>query len=1039
MEILTEHSNEAQENQAARANVPDGLTIEQRLASKSWEVRASAYESLIDGDHKSSLFEFVSDKPHLFLDEVTVRGQEAALKCIQEWSRGTVSFSAVGDQRIICDALAKYGSVTNDRIRDLILAILTLLSERFSISKVIQCVSRLIDEGLSSLKGNVAKDSTKIVAKGAVSRQLIGCLQIVSSFLTTKTNEAVGCCGLVDRVCDLLSLTSSDRPMREACYEFLVATRHHGVKMESLKLAEPQLKELRVRLSDSKPGQGVEESISTVAPSPELRSPGGGSVDCCDKNWIAIVTKAAKWQDRRDAWTSLSTTQSVSEELILVMCQTLKNDLNVPITVEVCNLSVRLASTGGPSMRKILTVLALRLRDKSQPVVRAVTSAITAIAQSNRGLLDARFFDTDLRPLVTSGRKELLQLIQALLPVPRLETAVLDKLVVPCMNEADLSVRDAAVLTAKLILADAASASADVASACCFTIFGGLESLPLARKKAVLDALGLTVQSQSTGPLHVRRSLTSLKPTEQRKAALTITFRDPRPTPSNREEKWNPDAVFSDLHLRKYAVQFKALLEPESSVVADLMASSRHLATASKLWTEYILRDGPHWRETCAVLLKWLVVSVSVVGKLELHARGLMDGIVSNINRGIRQDESFVLVPFLITRMAQDECCRELLDCVIVKSEDVDSLVTCFAQSLKKSKQRRTAEYCVRTLLSLLEKRNFHESKQVAVKSVLSYLAIPGRADSVTASAVRSLMSRDEDLKQIISQQVQTDPVFRSSNLVRSLVAPSRPSTAPVTARVPIAECSITRDFNSAVTLMHAEDLVKAASDLRELVNSPLMGEQAVHVVAALTKSLKPILNSNNSAVRQSVLTLIHEACRTHFLWIKVGKSALLPFVRELLQAVGDKNLRANEPEMWADLNLSVVHAIANSHRPTAYAALLELSRDPSLAGLSTRCLEKINRSLPQYLATESGSHLNGLLRAFQAHIHSIYVERGEAAVLGDDCVMTCLKGICSVAGLVEVGEFVGLHVASPEERLLWKRMLKTYSAAEKRRKSTTE
>jgi hypothetical protein len=105
---------------------------------------------------------------------------------------------------------------------------------------------------------------------------------------------------------------------------------------------------------------------------------------------------------------------------------------------------------------------------------------------------------------------------------------------------------------------------------------------------------------------------------------------------------------------------------------------------------------------------------------------------------------------------------------------------------------------------------------------------------------------------------------------------------------------------------------------------------------------------------------------------------------------------------------------------------------------LAIRCVEKINRSLPQYLEDpEKGdTNKNALLSSFQRHIHQLALNLGEQAVIEDECVQTCLRGICSVVGLVEVGEFVGLKVGSPEERLLWKKLLKCYSANEKRRKS---
>jgi hypothetical protein len=207
-------------------------------------------------------------------------------------------------------------------------------------------------------------------------------------------------------------------------------------------------------------------------------------------------------------------------------------------------------------------------------------------------------------------------------------------------------------------------------------------------------------------------------------------------------------------------------------------------------------------------------------------------------------------------------------------------------------------------------------------------------------------------------------------------------------------------------------------------------------VIETVFLCLESVLSCSDSAIRQSILTLLHNMTRAVFLWPQILKPSLKKFLRELLSCVNDKKLRSLEPEIWADLNLSLVHAIANSHRPTAYLVLFELiTSDTPLAALAIKCVEKLNRSLPQYL-NEAETNLNALLLAFKSFFRDILTtDGGEEALVNNECMQGCLQIICNLAGIVEVGEFVGLHVESARERAVWKRLLKSF--ADRRRKST--
>lgn len=117
--------------------------------------------------------------------------------------------------------------------------------------------------------------------------------------------------------------------------------------------------------------------------------------------------------------------------------------------------------------------------------------------------------------------------------------------------------------------------------------------------------------------------------------------------------------------------------------------------------------------------------------------------------------------------------------------------------------------------------------------------------------------------------------------------------------------------------LVEGHSLVEPCNRIRMTLESSTSIQDS-RLIEVMAKSVKPVLIGEDSDSRQAVLALIHTATRMVSVWESASVREMKIFLEEMLVIVDDKSLRQNEPEVWSDMNLSVVHAVANCNLPTA-------------------------------------------------------------------------------------------------------------------------
>lgn len=560
--------------------------------------------------------------------------------------------------------------------------------------------------------------------------------------------------------------------------------------------------------------------------------------------------------------------------------------------------------------------------------------------------------------------------------------------------------------------------------------------------------------------------------------SLVVAIRPPvgearmRRQTAEKNEKWLSvgDLVSSEI-LTRLSGQLRSVLIPGSEKVIAMMTNTGRLSDILKsvdLWQDAV-RDTRDWTEIADVIFKGLVaVLVASRDNSQIWSTvvELVEAMVCGISREFSDRECSILLPVLVEKISNPSFADRIVTILESPVVPIQQRVGALCSTITKTRSKKTAQECLKKLISWLRERILPPRlKRMEIgRTLLFALADKACADVVTvdlileiadselASCITSLLRTDNSLKDATRHSLlKRLPVQESIRSPRPVLSDrtnvSAVSTAKSTSRTSVRHITeAPATVNPAVQALanavaNGESLVESCAQIQDLLDSSPKEASggAPMMISSITRVVRAVLVSTDSMSRQSLLSLLHVVSRTPAMWHAISKAVLEPFIRELLIAISDKSLRSTEPDIWSDLNLSLVHAIANSERPVAYSALLDLSRsDPTMKVLAIRCVEKINRSLPQILEDpEKGeTNKNALLSSFQRHIHQLALNLGEQAVIEDECVQSCLRGICSVVGLVEVGEFVGLKVGSPEERLLWKKLLKCYSANEKRRKS---
>ena len=990
--------------------------LRERLKSKVWEARSSAYEDMLASTDRALIFDSISSLPNAFIDEITIRGQESALRCLAHWSRGLVSVGGAPETLVLNGVIAKYSISTQPRIKDLVMDIFRIVAERFGVLKSCSFAIRLLSSCVSSLIGakKGVESQTRPIAKGTQFRQICGCLHILTDLKRIHgdacvVDSALGLCK------ELLESSVIDKQVRESATSFLqflgedvfnpaVSQENEPPTNRSLILSGRRLgRNSQKVISNSLDSLYPEEESRSTAASPEIAVP---LKSFLTKEWMEIVEKAPRWQDRRDAWATLSSILSqdssavIPEEVVQILLRTIKTESNVPISVEAIACASRVVS------RASFVAVIQRIKDKNGPVQKAVFASIITMtsdfARKTKMLLDAKLFENELKPLSFIARREIMSLIAQLLPLPGLEASVLEHVVAPALaDSSDIPVRDMAIQTTKIILADASSRDDSVLAECINCIRSALHQVSSARRKVIEEALGMNlVKSDDSLPRPRTATISVTSAREKTRRPLTASARRATDPLKFQLEKLLPESLVKDMLSNDQTTLVAVLTTPSNSWPADL----------GQQLSKWLLRIIEKWRENLNVVIACTEFIEKNFPSNEKFVANILPLIFDKTGFLVGEDHSSLLLPAMHS--------------LISKTVRFETAVRLLLTLVKPKKPHKPSSACL-DLIVLLSASQPRAKKELLVRSVLN-----DSGDDRARSAVKELARRDLELNRLFLLALKAeskDPAKVS--LYKSLVRASADQyPQSIALRAALKDENPEKVTSSCLAIQQMID----DSETQPAAESITALKQVTETVFSCLQS---VLTCSNSPIRQSVLTLLHNLTRAGFLWQQIMKPTLKKFLRELLSCVNDKKLRSLEPEIWADLNLSLVHAIANSHRPTAYLVLFELiTSDTSLASLAIKCVEKLNRSLPQYL-NETESNLNALLLAFKSFFRdSLTTADGEEALVQNECMQGCLQIICNLAGIVEVGEFVGLHVESARERAVWKRLLKSY--ADRRRKS---
>ena len=977
------------------ASVP----IRDRLKSKVWEARFSAFEEMLARTDKSLIFDSIACEPNAFLDELTIRGQESALKCITSWVHGLVELSGASVALILGGVLSKYSISSQPRIKDLVAEVFRVVAERFGVMKAASFLIRSLASCAHSLiPDKNAAIPTRHIAKGTLFRQISGCLCVLADLKKVYRDEC-SFEGALSTCKNLSQMSAIDKQTKEAIVSFLnlfgeADPQSVPVTEETQENKPPTNRVVRGGLgiglgrhsSLSNSIDSLHGSRSTTAGSPECAGSSNTLRSLLSKEWMETVESGPRWQDRRDSWSSLNAILSktenspvtLPEEVLQIMMRTVKNESNVPISVEVLTCASKVVS------KQVLGCMIPRLRDKNAPVQKSVFACIVSMLKNRKSLIDQKLIEFELKPVCNIARKEVISLIDQLLPLPGLEAPLLRHLMGPALADSDIPVRDMAIQVCKKILADASTRDDCVLTESVNAIKSVLEELSVARRKVIEEALGMKL----TSPCRPQSATSSA-----RRLPL-LPQRRPVTAPAQR------NVVRSQLRTHLPENLVREMFSPNLATVLSVLSSwSQQTAIPLELMSKWIIQIIEKWREKYQI---WVAC---------------MDYIEKNF-----PSEKFIfaiLPSFLDYLSCAERSVVPLIHSLISKHMRPESALRLIIGSIGKktvSKIYPKRESAVIELLIM-----FVESKPKLKKELVRLVLLTDLNERIR-SAIQAVSERDHEVRKFFLLTLKSD--LRDSaklSLHNALVKGTKSPHAPNA----FSHCL--SQFRDGIKDENLEKVQESCSSiLTEIESAECCQAIATSIVETLSSSLQSVLASSNSGIRQAVLTLLHNVTRIPSVWISLsGKTTLKNFLLELLHCVNDKKLRSFEPEIWADLNLSVVHAIANSHRPTAYQVLLDLSEDSALSGLATKCIEKLNRSLPQFLAEDEVKNLRAVLSALREYIRE-NLDSSENILLNNECIKSCLKSICSVAGLVEVGEFVGLHLGSDLERSIWKQLLKS-------------
>ncbi|KAF4672470.1 hypothetical protein FOL47_000469 [Perkinsus chesapeaki] len=492
------------------------VSLEDRLKEKQWQARLSGYNEIDeifsgeDTDKQKLAVELLMAHASVVTSETNPRSQEGACKAIAACTHGP-GFAIAP---FLSGLLEKY-MAGNPKIQ----------------TSAVECLARSI-EGQSGLAKEVvegvcehARDllkppkGKKMPSKGIMNKQISGCLAALTSLL-----EAFGMAVVPPK--EFLSIGveacgSTDRGVREAGYSLLVELYQWLPDADACGngLPDNQMKEFKTRCEKlgecqpkkptkfphgSKPSQEGDASGAMDSSKTTVQSTEDAAYDMLQpqdifkmlpKDFVSQVTSATKWVEKRAAiaqLTALATKHrkltsgdSSAPNVIQCLMKVVKLDQNIPVATEACSALCAVANGlrgEVPHSRMLFSTMLTKVKDKNA----GATGCIDALLKYQSLSLDSRLVEefagviNDKNPI---GRREVLGICSRALPfvssellLPMAETVLL-----PCLDESDKTVREAACVLGDLILTQDDSLQG--------VLLTKLHSMTAARRKAVEERM----------------------------------------------------------------------------------------------------------------------------------------------------------------------------------------------------------------------------------------------------------------------------------------------------------------------------------------------------------------------------------------------------------------------------------------------------------------------------------------------------------------------------------------------------------------------
>jgi len=250
-----------------------------------------------------------------------------------------------------------------------------------------------------------------------------------------------------------------------------------------------------------------------------------------------------------------------------------------------------------------------------------------------------------------------------------------------------------------------------------------------------------------------------------------------------------------------------------------------------------------------------------------------------------------------------------------------------------------------------------------------------------------------------------------------------RPQTAPPTT-TPVSS-SFVKSILSA--LMNGDSLVGPCTDAKVRIDSGSLGPTD-RFVETVVKCVKPVLMAvEDTDSREAVLVLVESMTRNRSLWDSVHEREMKVFFKELLEILADQRTRQEQPQMWDELNMAIVHVIANAPKTKVLSVLLELLHiSGPVQGLVVKCFEKLHKATRQYIELASGDLAQAALWSM-LNCYDDQIQLHGKSLLDRQVFVNALNAFLADSDPLDIGMYIAANIPDEKRKLVWIKHAKRY------------